>query len=317
MLSLRDIAFTDLFLESEFSNSRIRGYERSPDLQPIPEDLRDDVRKLYKQVESTHRQADDAMEFSVPYEDVMYRVAVIPDVRNKVFALRRGALHMPPFSQVGIAPVIADRLTRLESGLVLFSGMFAAGKTTAASAYVIEKTISGGLSLTLEDPPELSLSGDHGKGRCLQVPIEREKIEKAIEATLRMSFDLLFVSEVRTARIAAELINASVNGKLIVSTIHSDGAVSAVSRLASLAAAGAGISGGESSAQVRVFREMMANGLAAVVHMSKVPGDKREASEYLLGGQDLRSRIASGEFQSLQNSVNSLKNRLTYGQSLD
>ena len=317
MLSLRDIAFTDLFLESDFSNSRIRGYERSSDLLPIPEELRDDVRKLYKHVESTHRQTDESLEFSVPHEDVMYRVSVIPDVRQKVFALRRGALHMPPFGDVGITPVIADRLLALECGLVLFSGTFAAGKTTAASAFVIEKTIAGGLSITLEDPPELSLSGDHGKGRCLQVPIERDKIDKAIEATLRMSFDLLFVSEVRTAKIAAELINASVNGKLIVSTIHSDGAVSAVSRLAALAAAGAGVTGGESSAQARVFREMLANGLGAVVHMAKVGSDKREASEYLLGGQDLRSRIASGEFQSLQNTVNSLKNRIHYGQPLE
>jgi Tfp pilus assembly pilus retraction ATPase PilT len=132
-----------------------------------------------------------------------------------------------------------------------------------------------------------------------------------------MSFDLLFVSEVRTPRIAAELVNASVNGKLIVSTIHSDGAVSAIARLAALASAGAGITGAESSAQVRVFRDMLASGLAAVVHMHKVAGDKREASEYLLGGQDLKARIASGEFQSLQNTVNSLKNRLTYGQPLD
>jgi hypothetical protein len=87
--------------------------------------------------------------------------------------------------------------------------------------------------------------------------------------------------------------------------------------LAALASAGAGVNGGESSAQVRVFREMLANGLSAVVHMSKVSNDKREASEYLLGGNDLRARIASGEFQSLQNTVNSLKNRLTYGQPVE
>lgn len=306
---LRDVAFTDLFLEYDLENSRIRGYDHHADLQPLPHDLKDEIRRLYKAVDATYRQSDEAMEFSVPFDDVMYRVAVIQDVRQTVFALRRGAVHLPAFEQCGVDAQIVKKMGQIKSGLVLFSGSFSAGKTTAASSYVLYKTMMGGLSITLEDPPELNLSGDHGRGRCLQVPIEREHIEKAIESTLRMSFDLLFVSEIRTPKIASEVINASINGKLIVSTIHSDGAVSSVSRLASLAQAGAGIGGGN-QAQSRIFQEMLASGLAAVVHMTKLSEDRRAATEYLLGNQETKSKIAAGEFQSLQNSINILKNKL-------
>jgi Tfp pilus assembly pilus retraction ATPase PilT len=106
---------------------------------------------------------------------------------------------------------------------------------------------------------------------------------------------------------AAEVIKASINGKLIVSTMHADTAVSAVSRIVSLASeSGSGL--GEKAA-----RETLASGLVGVVYMARLPGNRRGATEYLLGSGETAGKIMSGEYKGLQNVVNNLRNRLNHG----
>lgn len=304
-LRLKDVEFTDLYLEADLAASRMRGLGGDQALVPPPDLLLDELRQLYRAVDQQRQNAPHMQDFAVPFDDVMYRVAVIDDVRGRVYALRKGQGRVPTLAECAIHPAIIDHLMKLKSGLVLFAGGFGAGKTTSAAAYIRAYTIGGALSIALEDPPELPLSGDHGKGRCLQVQVNRKHIDEAIEDTLRMAFDLLFVSEIRTSRMAAEVINASINGKLIVSTIHADSPVSAVTRLVTLASDTATGNSGE-----RVIREMLGTGLAAVIYMSKLPDGKRAATDYLLGGPDVRGKIAANEMSGLQNVCNMLKNRL-------
>ncbi|MDD2859740.1 MAG: ATPase, T2SS/T4P/T4SS family [Acidiphilium sp.] len=308
---LRETIFDDLYLESDLGNSRIRGLSGSPALLPVPGDLMDDIRRLFESVRVQFRNIPDAAEFSVPYDDVMYRVSVIRDIRATVFALRRGAVRVPPLIDCNIPPIIIDRLKGLSHGLVLFSGSFSTGKTTASSAYALEFSMDGGLVVTLEDPPELALSGDHGRGRILQIQIDREHIERAIEATMRMSFDMLFVSEIRTPAMASEIINASINGKLIVSTIHADSIVGALMRLATLAGAGSG--GGDRNSGSNVMRGSMSGGLAVIIHMTKRDDGTRGSDEILLCTQNVRSKINAGEFSRVQEDINQLKARMLNG----
>ncbi len=310
MAYLRETEFSDLYLEHDLDNSRFRGFAGDGDLHPVPDNLSDDVRRLYESVKVQYRNMPNAHEFSVPFDDVMYRVAVINDVRQMVFALRRGATRVPSIDECGVPSVIVDRIMGLKNGLVLCAGGFGVGKTTLLSAYAMAYSMKGALVITLEDPPELALSGDHGLGRILQVQMNRSDIEAEIESTMRMNFDMLFLSEIRTPIMASEAINASVNGKLIVSTIHADSAVSAVSRLASLAA-GNGNSEKDSAAS-RVMREMMGQGMAAVLYVSKEKG-KREVSEILLGNQNVKSKIYQGEYSRLQDDVRQLTAQLKNG----
>ncbi len=303
---LKTLDFTDLYIQRDVEAARMRGLNGNASLVPPPKDLHAEIDRLYRQVELQHKNSPGLMEFALSFDDVMYRVSVIEDVRDRVYALRKGNSFVPRLADCGVHAAIVEHLMRLHEGLVLFSGGFGAGKTTTASSYVREFTMQGALSIALEDPPELPLSGDHGKGRCLQVQVHRKRIDEEVEATLRMAFDLLFISEIRTPAMAKEVINASINGKLIVSTIHADNPVSAVTRLASLGSEGLSGAGTE-----RVMRDMLGSGLAAVVHMSRLGEGRRAATDYLLGGPDVRAKIAANEIAGLQNSVNMLRNRLS------
>jgi twitching motility protein PilT len=307
-MQLSELNFTDLYLEASVEASRVRGGEFGRTLTPVPQEWLTELRRLYQAVDQQARNATGMRDFSVPYEDVMYRVAIIDDVRHRVYALRRGASDVPTIDACGIAPSVAQWILARQHGLILVAGGFGTGKTTTASSIARQFAFDGALVVTLEDPPELPLSGDHGAGRILQVQVDRRNIDQEIQQTLRMAFDVLFVSEIRSPSMATEIITASTNGQLILSTIHADSAVNAVSRLATLASGGdarAG-AGGE-----KIVREMLGSGLAAVIYMTKVGESQRAPSEYLLGGPDVRAKISAGEYAGLQNAVNMLRNRIT------
>jgi len=302
--TLKEADFSDMYLDSGLKNSRMR---RRGDnlLHPLPEDVAEDCKRLLRYIENTPRSEAEIKEFSVPYDDVMYRVSVIPDINGVVYAVRKGSVFIPTLSSCGVDAGILDMLLKSTTGLVIVAGSFDTGKTTLASALCLEHSMLGALCITLEDPPELALSGDHGKGRILQVQITRSKIEQAIEDSLRMSFDVLFLSEIRTAGMAQEVVNASANGKRVITTIHADSAVNAVAKLVSM--------GEGDGATGTVFREMLGGTLKAVIYMHKDEQGRRGAKEYILGCQETASKIASGEYKSLQNLVNRIRSQINMG----
>ncbi len=306
--TLKDFDFSDMYLDTGLKNSRMRK-RGDNSLHPLPEDVVEDCRRLLRYIESTPRTESEIKEFSVPYDDVMYRVTVIPDINGVVYAVRKGSVFIPHVSSCGVDPGIVDMLIKSTMGLVIIAGSFDTGKTTLASALCLEHSMAGGLCITLEDPPELALSGDHGKGRILQVQISRSKIEQAIEDSLRMSFDVLFLSEVRTSRMAQEVVNASANGKRVITTIHADSAVNAVTRLVSM--------GEGEGTNAQVFREMLGGTLKAVIYMHKDAHGHRGAKEYILGCPEVASQIASGEYKSLQNIVNRIRSQINMGVPVD
>lgn len=304
MKTLKELDFSDMYLDAGLKNSRLRrGGDRT--LQPLPEDVLEDCKRLFRYIENTPRNDAEIKEFSVPYDDVMYRVSIIPDINGTVYAVRKGSVFIPLLSSCGVDASIMKLLLNSTTGLVVIAGSFDTGKTTLASALCLEHSIQGALCVTLEDPPELALSGDHGKGRVLQVQISRAKIEQAIEDSLRMSFDVLFLSEIRTSGMAQEVVNASANGKRVITTIHADSAVNAVTKLVSM---GEGAGG-----NAQVFRETLGSTLRAVIYMQKDKHGHRGASEYILGGSEASSQIASGEYKSLQNLVNRIRSQINLG----
>lgn len=306
MKTLKEWDFSDMYLDSELRNGRIR---RRGDtmLHPLPEDIIEDCKRLFRYIEGAHKNETEIREFSVPYDDVMYRVSVIPDIHGLVYAVRKGSAFIPSLSSCGVDASILDMLLKMPAtGLVLIAGSFDTGKTTLASALCLEHSMRGSLCITLEDPPELALSGDHGKGRVLQVQISRAKIEQAMEDSLRMSFDVLFLSEIRTPGMAYAVVNAALNGKRVITTIHADSAVNAVTRLASMGE-------GENAVNAQVFREMLGSALTAVLYMHKDERGRRGARDYIVGCPEVSSQIASGEYKSLQNLVNRIRARINMG----
>lgn len=125
-----------------------------------------------------------------------------------------------------IATLMSERFRR--GGMVLIVGAPGAGKTTTAAAVLVSRLVHfGGLAYTLEDPPEIPLSGWHGSnGVCHQGQVPDEDHDagwnEAFRGILRSqpagSTPILFVGELRDSGAVRASIQAAQNGFLVLAT---------------------------------------------------------------------------------------------------
>ncbi len=263
-LKLKNQVFEDLYISQSFSE--IKGLRGAESLRvTAPDGLKADINALYiRCLEQSQKKNKD--EFSLSYDDVFYRVTVYKDLMEEnVFVCRRSTAEIRELSSIAMPNYIRDVLVSRDlKGLILVAGEMGSGKTTTAVSVIVDRLINfGGLAIAVEDPPETKLNGSHGvNGRCIQIEADRNKggyAEPLIKA-LRSGAELILIGEIRDAETAMEVIKASINGHLIISTIHSGSISQAISRLAQLSK--------------MPFNEACANiaeGLALVIYQRRIP----------------------------------------------
>ncbi len=121
-----------------------------------------------------------------------------------------------------------ERLIALPDGIVLVTGPTGSGKTTTlySCLHVINKPDRK--IITVEDPVEYQLNGIN------QVPVRAEvglTFAAALRAMLRQAPNIVMIGEIRDLETAEIAINASLTGHMVFSTLHTNDAPSAVTRL--------------------------------------------------------------------------------------
>lgn len=236
---LRDLDFVDLYLGEDFAD--VKDLKGSPNLSdPVPDELLPRLKEIRAQCRTLVIMEKDP-EFSIVIEDLLYRGTMMRDVSGgDVYILRRSTVDLRPIERIGIAPkLVREMLDPKLKGLIIVAGETGAGKTSTAAAILKARLDRiGGIAVTIEDPPEINIGGRQGKGRCMPFRASRRMggYKELLLRTLRSNPDMILLGEVREEAAAEEVVNASINGHLIVSTIHAESVVSAIERLAQLAA---------------------------------------------------------------------------------
>jgi type II secretory ATPase GspE/PulE/Tfp pilus assembly ATPase PilB-like protein len=161
------------------------------------------------------------------------RVGTMPTIHGESLVLRllEKDSEVLSLEQLGLD---ADRsrqlsaLLRKPHGIFLATGPTGSGKTTSlysilSSIYTKERKI-----LTLEDPVEYELPG------VTQIPVKPSRgftFAAALRAILRQDPDVIMVGEIRDAETAEIAIRAALTGHLVFSTLHTNDASGAVTRL--------------------------------------------------------------------------------------
>jgi type II secretory ATPase GspE/PulE/Tfp pilus assembly ATPase PilB-like protein/ActR/RegA family two-component response regulator len=135
---------------------------------------------------------------------------------------------------MGMAESELARIKHLLShkeGIVVVTGPTGSGKTT--TLYAALKEIANGEVnvITVEDPVEYELAG------ITQIQVETKRgvtFASALRAVLRQDPDVIFVGEIRDSETAQIAVQAAMTGHLVLATLHTNDAASAVSRLADL-----------------------------------------------------------------------------------
>jgi MSHA biogenesis protein MshE len=132
---------------------------------------------------------------------------------------------------VGMPPDLVKRFRKIITrphGLVLVTGPTGSGKTTTLYGALSELNKPQKKIITVEDPVEYRLP------RISQVQLH-EKIgltfSSVLRATLRQDPDILLVGEIRDAESAEIALRASMTGHLVLSTLHTNDAISSALRL--------------------------------------------------------------------------------------
>lgn len=303
---LDSLQFKDLYLGTD--KAWLSGIPHTKDPIPAPPEAHDDLQALRKLC-AERLAASSREEFPVRSNNVSYRASVLKSVNETVFVLRRMPKSIPQPEDLSIHPGYVDLLTRPGlSGLVIVAGPFGQGKTTTASSILAARlTRYGGVGVTIEDPPEMPLEGMHGEGVCYQTETEIGKFPEACRKAARWAPSIIFIGEIRDSETAAEALRASINGRLVMCTIHADSVTMAIERMYSLANGDIGNPDDTAS--------LMSNGLLAVMHQ-RLEGEPRKPKlEFLWAGDQqetsgLRSTIRQRRWEQIANEVQVQRNRL-------
>lgn len=140
--------------------------------------------------------------------------------------------------QVGMSTDMCEqfrRLIHMPHGLILVTGPTGSGKTTTLYGALQELNEVGKKIITVEDPVEYRI------GRVNQVQINPKiglTFARVLRAALRQDPDILLVGEIRDQETAEIALRAAMTGHMVLSTLHTNDAVSSAMRLVDMGAEG-------------------------------------------------------------------------------
>lgn len=137
-------------------------------------------------------------------------------------------------THLGMAPDLSERLRKLikrPHGIILMTGPTGAGKTTTLYAILSELNETRRNILTVEDPIEYYLPGI---GQTQVNAKVNMTFARGLRAILRQDPDVVMVGEIRDIETAEIAVQASLTGHLVLSTLHTNTAIGALTRLADM-----------------------------------------------------------------------------------
>jgi general secretion pathway protein E len=194
--------------------------------------------KLLAELDIAERRApqDGRIRVRLDAKELDLRVSTVPTLFGESVVLRlldRGGRPVS-LTELGMG---ADTLARFEQlarrphGILLATGPTGSGKTTTLYAALGLRQVAEEKIITVEDPVEYHLPG------VTQVPVQQKAgvtFATALRSILRQDPDVLMVGEMRDRETAGIAVQAAMTGHLVLSTLHTNDAVSALARLVDL-----------------------------------------------------------------------------------
>jgi len=164
---------------------------------------------------------------------IEFRVSTIPSVHGEKIVMRilGSAKLKAGLDDLGLRPRDVEAVRKaLETphGLILVTGPTGSGKTTTLYTMIRALNEPDVNIMTVEDPVEYELPG------ITQVPVKADlglTFEKVLRSFLRQDPDIMLVGEIRDLETAEIAVKAAITGHLVLSTLHTNSAAAAVTRL--------------------------------------------------------------------------------------
>ena len=166
-------------------------------------------------------------------KDVDLRVSVLPTSHGERVVLRllEKENRLLNLSEMGFSKerlAVIHQLIQLAHGIILVTGPTGSGKTTTLYAALSHINAPDKNIITVEDPVEYQLLGI---GQMQVNPKINLSFAAGLRSILRQDPDVIMIGEIRDRETAEIAIHASLTGHLVFSTLHTNDAASAATRL--------------------------------------------------------------------------------------
>ena len=179
---------------------------------------------------------DGAARQSIRGAEVDIRVATMPTQYGELAVMRllpkdRGLFEIGKLGMLHADEAKITRLLALPHGMIIITGPTGSGKTTTLATMLSILNDTSRKMLTIEDPVEYEIPGIN---QSQVKPAIGLTFATALRAFLRHDPDVIMVGEVRDAETAHIAIHAALTGHLVLTTLHTETAASAIPRLLDL-----------------------------------------------------------------------------------
>lgn len=234
---------SDVHIEPEENNSLIRFRIDGVlhDVLRVPKALHDRIMTRIKVLSSLrtdeHLSAQDGkMRMALEEEQIDIRVSILPVSEGEKAVLRILSSNSREYSLADLGMNESD-LKKVNNaysksyGMILSTGPTGSGKTT--SIYAILKILNTRDKniTTIEDPVEYRVKG----ASQVQVNVKTNlTFANGLRSILRQDPNIIFVGEIRDSETAGIAVNAALTGHLVLSTLHTNDAATAIPRLSDM-----------------------------------------------------------------------------------
>ncbi len=242
MLEAVENRASDVHIESQAAGIKIRyRIDGILQAQPVPPEINQFQAAIISRLKIMARlniaekrlPQDGRIKLRVHGREVDVRVSVIPMVHGEGIVMRLLDKGRMSFSllKLGMAPELYSRVSQLirqPHGIVLVTGPTGSGKTTTLYSALTEIRDEATKIITTEDPVEYQLEGIN------QIQVHPKiglTFAASLRSILRHDPDVVLVGEIRDFETAENAIQASLTGHLVFSTLHTNDAPSAYTRL--------------------------------------------------------------------------------------
>lgn len=192
------------------------------------------IKVLSKLRTDEHLSAQDGkLQAKLTEEELDVRVSIVPIVAGEKIVLRLLTSHYRQFglSDLGMDQAALEKVNTAINkpfGMILTTGPTGSGKTTSIYAILkILNTRERNIS-TIEDPVEYEIEGINQ----IQVnPKTNLTFAEGLRSILRQDPDIIYVGEIRDGDTASIAVNSAMTGHLVLSTLHTNDAATALPRL--------------------------------------------------------------------------------------
>jgi len=183
-----------------------------------------------KNIESLKR--DMAVDCSYKFGTLQFRINAFKENDGLAAAIRALGTEIPPPESIGFPNNAWQDIVRRKHGLVLFTGITGAGKSTTIASLLDRINENRACRIiTLEDPIEYIFKQKNSMISQRELGRDVHTFSHGLRSMMREDPDIIFVGEMRDAETVALTLTAAETGHLVFSTLHTRDVIGSITRI--------------------------------------------------------------------------------------